>query len=361
MFAALGGELAEKAAAANSWRKVQVQKLAQAKAGEQAKAQVMQGRANVTPLPIVATQPYRATTLVEGLGLFVVDTFKEQWWRREETLKHTETDEPITVVLLVGKETESSSHTYGVLKAKHQRAFAVLQWLWAKKGSKLIGTFGKPVAILECTQYELVKALRGELDKGKIVPMGGNHYNAMRHLLKELTYIPFTRTLTYEWQNETEHMTSTLLGEVTWSRRRKGKGKGEDGQAKVEILFSTEVTKQFLAKQYKTCLLKPLLELGTAMVGRGGIAPLLYQKLDHELATKDSYHIKLGRLFAELGLREYGYKSARKRKLLPALKLLTGRPILGERYVLAASIREAKDGTDFVLEATRKTNPKSAQ
>ena len=83
------------------------------------------------------------------------------------------------------------------------------------------------------------------------------------------------------------------------------------------------------------------------------MAPLLYAKLDHELAGKDRYHIRLETLLAELGMATYRYKSKRKEKVLPSLERLKGKPIVGERYTLRVSIREAADRRDFVLEAER--------
>jgi hypothetical protein len=86
---------------------------------------------------------------------------------------------------------------------------------------------------------------------------------------------------------------------------------------------------------------------------RAELACLLYTLFDHELATKDTYHITLTALAERYGMTHQRYKSDRKRPFAHAARLLDGQPILGEKYRLQVQLRDAADGKDYVLVARR--------
>ena len=50
--------------------------------------QVVVGRCNVRPLPVVATQPFRTELTVEQNSLFVANGYKDEFFVREWEVKH---------------------------------------------------------------------------------------------------------------------------------------------------------------------------------------------------------------------------------------------------------------------------------
>ena len=320
--------------------------------------QVEEGRCNIVPMPNVATRPFRAELYTESLPLFVSSSYKGESWTYERTLKHPATGEPILDQVLVGR-TGSQGKERGVLRQAHQECWYRLLKLWDEQGYALETANGDTMGVLKLSQYQLVMALTGE-DSSKA-------YLRAQELLADLSGIPIRRSQSYQWQGHSDRAKFTLIGDVTWvSKGANTEGPPRMGdRANVTISFSSFVTEQFLRKHVKQLLLTPYLELSAPKEGRdkksskGGsgrrsaLAPLLYSKLDRELANKDRYHIRLKALFAELGMASYRYKSKRKEKIASSLERLNGKPIVGEKYKLRVSLRASSDGTDFVLEAER--------
>lgn len=323
--------------------------------------QVEDGRCNIVPMPNVATRPFRAELYTESMPLFVSNTFKGESRSYERELKHPETGEPIRDLIVVGKATRKDKER-GVLKQEHQECWYKLLKLWDEQGYALETAKGDTMGVLKMSQYKLVMALIGD-DSAKAYERAGR-------LLADLSGIPILRSQAYLWQQKTDRVSFKLVDGATWVAEnvdaetmlpRPG------GRAEVTVSFSAFVTEQFLRKRVKQLMLAPYLELSSVRRGdlepsgskvsrsgrRAALAPLLYAKLDHELAGKDRYHIKLETLFAELGMASYRYKSQRKQRATLALKALEGRPILSERYSLRVRLRESSDSKDFVLEAER--------
>lgn len=324
--------------------------------------QIEEGRCNIVPMPNVATRPFRSELYTESMPLFVANSFKEESRSYERKLKHPETGEPIIDRVVVGK-TGKKDRERGVLKQEHQEAWYKLLKLWDEQGYSL-KTEKATVGVLKVTQYELVMALVGD-DSAKA-------YARVGRLLADLAGIPILRSQHYSWQNKTDKVGFTLVDGATWIAENvdaETMRPFPGGRADVTVSFSPFVTEQFLRKHVKQVMLTPYLELSgvrardleeggskerSSRAGRrAALAPLLYSKLDYELARKDRYHIKLAPLFAELGMTAYRYKSQRKQRALFAVKALNGKPIAGEKYKLRVTIRESSDGKDFVLEAER--------
>ncbi len=312
--------------------------------------QVEDGRCNIVPLPNVATRPFRAELYTESMPIFVSNSYRGESWAYERTLKHPATGEPILDQILVGR-VDSQGKERGVLRQAHQECWYRLLKLWDEQGYALETANGDTMGVLKLSQYQLTMTITGE-DSSKA-------YLRTQELLADLSGIPVRRSQTYSWQGYTDKAKFTLIGDVTWV----SKGADAARRADVTISFSPFVTNQFLRKHVKQLLLAPYLELGAPKKGgekktsRGGsgrrhaLAPLLYSKLDRELASKDRYHVKLKALFDELGMAAYRYKSKRKEKIASSLERLNGKPIVGEKYTLRVMLRKSADGSDFVLEA----------
>ncbi len=327
--------------------------------------QVEDGRCNIVPLPNVATRPFRAELYTESMPLFVSNSYKGESRVYERELKHPQTSEPILDRIIVGKAARRDKER-GVLKQEHQECWYKLLKLWDEQGYAL-ETDKATMGVLKMSQYKLVMALIGD-DSAKA-------YGRANRLLADLSGIPIQRSQTYLWQGKSDKVSFKLVDGVTWVAENvdtKTMLPRPGGRAEVTVSFSAFVTEQFLRKRVKQLLLTPYLELSAtdrelsahtkaASQGparpRGGrrsaLAPLLYAKLDHELASKDRYHIRLETLLSELGMATYRYKSKRKEKVDPSLERLNGKPIVGEKYTLCVSLREATNGKDFILEAER--------
>ena len=318
-------------------------------------SQVERGRCNVVPFPVVATQPFRSELSVEQNSLFVANRYKGHCFVREWEVQHPSgSGEPVQKKLTVG-EPDPKAGGYGVLKQIHQDVFYKLLQLWEERqheleeAAKEDGKEARVVGSFTVSAYKLVMAIRGN--------DGAAHYRRVHTLLRQLASIPVRLETTYPWQSSKDIAEFTLLDGVSWEAtnidvdtlRPKDGGKYE-----VHIRFSKFVTEGFMKKRVKALLATPYEQL--AAPGRGGtgeLAKLLYPYLDSQLATKESYHVRLESLLAHFGLATYRHKSKRKEKISHALAALRGAAILGGRYVLRLSLRESADGKDYVLLAHR--------
>ncbi len=299
---------------------------------------------NIIPFPKRAiTRPFRTELYSETLPLFVVNSFREKsWeWRRETILENGDIADDR---LIVGKASDSDEPR-GVLKQVHQDIWYRLLKLWDEQDYPLTpdGKWG----YIETTAYELVTTLRGN--------NSAKHYARVRELLYDLRTTPIIRQRYYPHTDTMDEAMFSLIADVTWAGQGLDRFKRpiHNSRSCVVVSFSQLITQQFLENRVKQLLLTPYLALAKTKGRRNELAPLLYPKLDRALANKDEYNVKLTRLFAELGLRNYRYKSKRRDKIRPALDLLMGQPILGERYHLRVSLRDSADGKDYVLVAQR--------
>lgn len=306
------------------------------------------GRCNITPMPSVATKPFRTELYTETLPVFVANSFrgKSRSWERE--LRHPESGEPVLDRLIVGRGFGDETGC-GVLRQTHQEIWYQILKLWNDRAYSVVTNGAATYGYLALSAYELVRTLRGS--------DGAEHYRRVRTLLKDLSRIPICREQHYLWRDELDQAEFTLLASVEWRGRAlnpRTRIPLPHGRSEVVILLSRFVTERFLEHRVKPLLLEPYLELAGKRPGRSNqLAPLLYPKLDRELAQKDTFHKKLAPLFAELGLRAYRHKSQRKVKISPALKALNGQPICNERFTLCVELTESADGSDFVLVAHR--------
>lgn len=312
---------------------------------EDVEKQMQEGKCKLIPFPTCATQPFRSELTIERHPLFVVNAFKGDCFVHERTVEHPQTREPVIQRIMVGTLEKKSTRTYGVLKQVHQGLFYKLLKLWGEQGYPLDGSRGA----VSTTVYDLVVALRGD--------DAAHHYQRTRRLLRDLSSIPIVFENAYTWQGLQDLDEFTLLADVKWNVRKLDKETlrpRQGGSSKVKITFSETVTEGFLRKNVKQLLWNPYAELGGQGRGRRAeIARLLYPLLDHELSTKDQYHIRLTTLSERLGLASHAYKSLRVRPFIQAIKLLHGKPILGEKYKLQMKLTESADGEDFILEARR--------
>ena len=308
--------------------------------------QLVLGRCNVVPLPKVATRPFRTELTVEQNSLFVSNAFSGESFTRETVIPHPDSGEDVIRRMTVGR-VHATARARGVLRQSHQDAFYKVLELWGQDGYPVVEIEGKAHGTLKVSAYELVKAI--------FASDNVRSYRRTQELLRDLASIPIVLENVYTWQGLRDWEEFSLLADVTWSE----KGLKEDGSRSLEsksyvtILLSRLVTEGFLARHIKVLLGKPYDSLSEGKGRRSEIARLLYPFLDAQLATKDSYHAKLDALAERFGLQRYPYRSKRKEKFEPAVRVLEGRPILEGRYVLRVSLHPASDDSDFVLRARR--------
>ena len=312
--------------------------------------QKLDGRCNITPMPRVATQPFRTELYTDGLPLFVSNSYRGGRRLVEWELTHPESGEPVRERLLVGCTFDDPTER-GMLYQEHQEVWYQLMKRWNDDAYPVLTADNDAYGHVRLSAGELVRLLRSN-------DRSGRKYQRVRKLLRDLSQVPICREQYYQWQEKRNRVEFTLLAGVEWRGREINPATGvpyASGQSEVKILFSSFVTERFLEHDIKPLLLQPYLELAGKRTGRRSqIAALLYPRLDRELATKNEYHRKLRPLMAELGTREYRYKSQRLSKMRPAAHALTGTLIQNEQYILHVTLREAADGEDYVLVAQRK-------
>ena len=304
--------------------------------------QVAEGRCKVVPHPKVATQPFRTERTVEQHSLFLANRYKGTVYTREWMTPHPSgSGEPVLRRVTIG-DPDPRGGGYGVLKQVHQDVFYKLLELWADAGYPVMEHKGKVFGVFSMSAYALVKAVRGD--------DSAQQYRTLRRLLREMKSIPIALQTIYSWQSTVEQPEEfSLLYGVEWDR----KGRSYT----VTISFSEFVTDGFLQKNVKTLLGGPYRQLGAeGRGGRGELAKLLYPFLDGQLATKESFHIKLAKLAERFGLAPHKKKSLRKQQFSAALDFLHGQLILCERYVLHLRLDDSSDGQDYVLIARREPN-----
>lgn len=320
----------------------------QSKSETEVAEQKADGRANVIPMPRVATQPFRTELTVERHALFVSNGFKGDFWRYERTVTHPESDEPVIQRVTVGK-IHDKDRPRGVLTQAHQEVLYTVLKLWDEQGYKL-SSIGQ--GIIELFPHELVMKLRGS-DSAK-------DYERVRRLLRDLHSIPITIENGYTWQGVRDLEEFTLLGEVHWQLRKVDSVTHRprtSGKSLVRIFLSSVLTESFLRKNIKPLLYGPYQELGIGKHGRRAeVARLLYPLLDHELATKDAYHVRLAALAERFGLAENNFRSQRREQFACAVQSLNGKPILSEKFQLSVKLQDSEDGRDYVLVARRVPN-----
>lgn len=322
---------------------------AKAKREKDRTEQIDLGFCNVIPFPKrVVTQPFRSELTIEKHSIFVSNQHKGEFFVREWSTQHPQSEERIEHRLTVGR-TDKGERSWGVLTQVHQDVFYKLLKLWGDQNYPLVGNKpGQTYGSIAVTAYELVMLLRGSNSV--------REYRRVRTLLQELVSIPVVIENAYTWQGLQDRLQFTLLNGVTWSDRgvdKETKLPKRGGESKVTILFSDVVTEGFLQKHVKTLLLDPYQSLGTGSRARGEIARLLYPLLDAQLSTKENYHVRLQSLVERFGLPTYRYKSRRKQCFDPAVQLLNGKLIYGERYRMRVHLQETEDREDYMLVARR--------
>jgi hypothetical protein len=306
--------------------------------------QVDEGRCNLIPFPRRESLPFRVHLMLDQLPLFVVNSFRAD--HRTMTIVIKLDDDTVEEqTFSVGAPERAGKKGRGVLKQAHQDAFYRLLWKWGELG------------------YPLTADGRGELSMtvGALVHLlfgddAEHRYARSKELVRDLASIPVTLTNVQLRNRSASVEEFTLLHLDQWSERNvdaRTRKPRAGGRSLVRILFSKVVTDGFLAADVKALLLGVYDSLGAGTARHAEVARLLYPLLDHELASKTGYHCKLVKLAERLGLASQAYKSLRVRPFARAVRVLNGKPILGERYSLRVTLRESVDGDDFVLEATR--------
>ncbi|MFH1919441.1 MAG: hypothetical protein ABIP48_06090 [Planctomycetota bacterium] len=315
--------------------------------------QKAEGRCDLVQMPQVETQPFRADLEVERSPIFVSNTFKGDSWTYERELVHPRSGEPVIQRVSVGR-LHDKDRPRGALKQIHQEVFYKLLKLWGDQGYPIMEREDEDgeqitVGVFGLTAYELVTYLRGNDSV--------DHYRRVQTLLQDLASTPIVLEHEYSWQETSDRRSLKLLADVEWREKKvdpKTRRPKPDGFSKVTIYFSRTVTEGFLSKNVKQLLLGPYESLGAGGRGRRAeVARLLYPILDHELSSKESFNCTLTSLCERLGMTPQPYKSIRGRPFKQAVRQLTGKPILGERYQLQVQLRESQDGQDYVLEARR--------
>ena len=301
-------------------------------------------RLTLVPFPAEVTArvlPFRSPLSIEHSTIFASNDFKGD--SRIIVL-----DPETRARVLIG-QVDDQDRARGVLVQRHQDVFYKLLVLWQEQGYRLGDYGGTEYGVLVSTPHKIVMAVCGDDAE--------HHYKRARRLITDLQSIPIVFERVRTWQGTRDRIQFTLLGGLQWDERNVDKVTGlprPGGKSEVSIMFSPFVTDSFKRKNVKQLLAEPYYRLGGARFGpRAEIARLLYPFLDAQLSTKPEYHAKLDALAERFGLRRYKYKSDRRRKFELAVKMLDGKPILGERFELSVLLEEASDGTDYVLIARR--------
>ncbi len=301
-------------------------------------AQLAAGRCEFAIVANGSAKPFYAELTLERHMLFVVNSYKEDFRILRHQVQDPVTGEPVEQVVLIGKTSEEDQRSYGVLKEVHQDVWYRLLWLWNKQDSPITAE-GKPR--IETSAYELVRLLRGDDSE--------HHYRRAKELVHQISSIPIVLKNVYTWQGLRDVENFRLIADYDW-RERKVDKRGRGGVSRVRIVLAQHVGDGFLAEHAKPLHLSVYEKLGSVAVAR-----LLYPFLDHKLASKDSYNVKLASLADRVGLRYYAHRSKRLEKFQPALRALDGQPIQGDRYRLRVSCTESKSGGDYVFVAKRES------
>lgn len=299
-------------------------------------AQLASGRCDLSIIATGTAKPFYAELTLERHMLFVVNSFKDDFRILRQQIQDPVTHEPIEQVVLIGKTSEDDERSYGVLKEVHQDVWYRLLWLWNKQGSPITAE-GKPY--VESSAYEIVRLLRGDDSE--------HHYRRARELIHQIASIPIVFKNVYTWLGMRDVEQFRLIADYDWQERRVNK-RGQGGNSHVRIVLAQHVGDGFLAEHAKPLSLGVYESLGGVAVAR-----LLYPFLDHKLASKDSYNVRLTTLAERVGLRHYEHRSKRLEKFQPALRALEGQPIQGDRYRLRVSCAEGKTDGDYVFVAKR--------
>lgn len=320
----------------------------QAAAARARAEQIEAGRCSLVPYPVQAKKtvaPFRSELTVEQASLFVSNQYRGRWFQREWNITHPETGEPIIQRLTVGRLNDKDEPR-GVLRQVHQDVLYKLKELWEQRSRYGLGEIeGKRYGAFTISAYELVMTIRGSDCEAD--------YQRVQSLIADLAAIPIVLENAYTERGLEDQIAFTLLHGFDWQEKSVDKQTRRPklgGKSEVTICFSAKLTEGFLAKHVKTLLGGPYRSLQ-----RSTVAKLLYPFLDGQLATKDEYRSKLAPLAERWGYtsKNYKKKAERRRRFEPAVRLLDGKPIQGERYLLRVELADSADKEDCMLVATR--------
>jgi len=325
----------------NNIDKISIEKKKNEEILAEIQAQKNTGHCALIPFPLKENK-VRSELTIERHALFAANTFKGDFRKYERKVRNPHTGEHFLLRVEIG---DSDGGGRGVLKQRHQEAFYKLSQIWSEQEYRIEEDKRSAFGSIELSVYDLVHRLKGD--------DSGQNYKKALQLLKEMSSIRVNikrinidedtcdiqdfSLLSYEWH-------ARSFSEKTLRPR-------SDGESMVHIRFSDFITDNFLRKNVKSLMLSPYFSLKDK-AGKG-IAQLIYTMLDYELASKNSFHISLANLSNRLGLTHYKYKSDRKRKLDPIVRLLGGKIILDGEYKIQAHLEEAEDKRDWILLAKK--------
>jgi hypothetical protein len=326
---------------------------------EQSAAGVTSGKLPMPPeqlaLPLVrpprlSTRPFRTELTIEQNSLFVANRYQGNFFVRESPAEHPITGETVISRMTVGKG-DPTDRARGVLRQVHQDAYYKVLALWGSQGYALGKLRGKYYGLVQCSAYELVKAIGGDDSSKK--------YRRTKGLLRDLAAIPIVLEQVYTEQGKTNREEFTLFQGVTWSEREVE----ADGspcaveRSQVEVMLSAYVTKNFAAQRSKVLLGGPYDALGAKGPGRRSeIARQLYPYLDEKLTEQETFEASLESLSERFAHPRCAYRSKRKEKFETAVRALNGLPILESKFTLRVELVAVP--TDYVLVAERMASPR---
>lgn len=304
-------------------------------------AQKNAGRCNIVPFPKeVAKEIITADASIAGLLLFAGNTFKGNCRIVERTITDHQTCEKTRLRIKIGSKTNKC----GVLKQSHHRALHIAWQQWAKREHKLAQEEGLHKGVVEISMYKWTKLLCGST--------GGSNYIYAMSVLEQMAAIRI------EIAEASESGVVKTCGFSLISFSWTDKSMGDNGQwttpgknTRVRILMSEYITNNFLRKRLRPMSLKTYLEIKDP--GRKGIAPLLFDWLEYQLASRELYSKKLSKFPEDFGTTAYKHKSLRKQTLTPVIAQLNGLLILEGQYTLKVWLEETADGSDYKLIAQR--------
>ncbi len=313
---------------------------------KEVETQKKEGMCNIVPFPVSdPNRKIRTELTIERHAFFVSNTYKGNSRVYDREILDPETGEPIIQRIMIGCTPENAKREYGVLRQVHQEVLYKLFSLWAEQGYKITEVSGFHYGSITTSAYQLVKYLCGRDSV--------NDYNWVRTILRDMEHTPIIIKSAYTWQG-IQDLNDFCILKTEWCGIPIDKDTMRpktDSESKVQILFSSYITQGFLRKNIKSFALQPYLSLEDK--GRKGLIKLLYAMLDHELASKEEYHISLDKLADRLGTTKYKFKSDQKRTIEPSIKSLNGVLILSDKYKLQITLMESNKKDGFVLDAKR--------
>jgi len=272
----------------------------------------------------------RSELNLEHNSVFTVSTYKERY--REVFAKKIGPDGVIYKIRAIIGKTEDGKEV-GVLTTYDFKVYLVLLKFWEEAG--------QPV-------NELINFTIRDVIEGLGMVNSGANYRRVKKHLAHLRQIPITFIESFYIKNEGEYTDlayMSILNHLDIYERRR-----QDGSARprgvCKFRFDQHILDNLIGNHSHPLRLDVIITLDEYEE----LAILLYAYLDRNLAFRDTYEIRLEKLFEHLGLsQEYvRFPSDRKAKIEPVIKKLYGKE-LSTGVLSLIEIKRTSDGAGYKL------------